>query len=58
MHDRIVHREAEQDGREAHTDDVDDAKNQSAERERRGENQREQSQKPEHRLQAPVREPE
>ena len=39
MHDGVIHREAEQDRRETHADDVDRAENQTAERQRRGQNQ-------------------
>ena len=54
----IIDRQAKQNGREAHAHHVNGAENQSAQRQRAAQRQRQQRQQPEHRFDAPVRQPE
>ena len=57
MHHSIIHREPEQNGSEAHADDIDVAVDQPAERERARKNEAQQCQQPKHRFHPPMSEP-
>ena len=58
MHHGIVHRQAKQNGGEAHADDVDRPEDQAAQGKRAGQDQRQQSEQPQHGPPASMVEPE